>query len=267
MAVSTVSTVNMYLLNSGTQAPPAPTADNTVKQTNVVFPTAYTGLATQIGALPTYNDTNVSFNYTQGAGATVYANGDYSIITGGYAEYPAGTDCTGKACFDNSFGTHWGSTYVGFVVNRNGVASTPAPTQNPYVLSGSIYNYQGGGVANYHFTTSYTGGTVSGDWVQVNLPYKFCIKSLSMSRRLGNTRTPRFMTIVGSNDAVTWTLIASNLSYPSATADNVWYTANVTNPTKRFSILRFVVTQSNFAQVNMSLQFTGDTYDITADTQ
>jgi hypothetical protein len=88
-----------------------------------------------------------------------------------------------------------------------------------------------------------------------------------MGRRLGNTRTPRFMTIVGSNDAVTWTLIASNLSYPSTAADNVWYTANVHTPTKRFSILRFVVTQSNFAQVNMSLQFTGDTYDITADTQ
>lgn len=262
MSLSGISCIGKYLLYH------APTVDNTVKQTDVVFPTAYSGLATQIGNLPRYNDTNVLFTYSQGADSTAYANGNYSIITASYAEYPPGTDCTGKACFDNNFGTHYGSTYVGFTANRKGVANTPAPTSSPYVFAaGGIYNYQGGGVSNYYFTTNYTNGSVNGEWIQVNLPFKFCIKSLSMARRLGNTRTPRTITIVGSDDGENWTLIALNLSYPSATADSTWYTATVTNPTKRFSILRFVVTKSNFDQVMMSLQFTGDTYDITANTE
>lgn len=259
---------NVYYTLDAWGAPPTPELpsaafpDNTVLASNITFPTYFTNFAAQLVSTPAPNDTDLVITYTQAQSGHEYANGEYILKSASYAEYPVGTNCTVKNCFDDDFNTYYGSTYVGFVTNRAGVPNTPAPTANPYTSGSGTYIYTGGGVANYTFTTS----GQAGEWVQVKFPYKFCIKSLSFSRRPGNTRTPRKITILGSDDETNWTTIQANMVYPSTTADNTWYTVNITSPTKRFSILRFIVRESNFAQVTLSLQFTGDTYTLASTT-
>lgn len=144
-----------------------------------------------------------------------------------------------------------------------GVENSPNAISSCYNTSGV---YTGGG-SNYFFTTIHTTGSIEGDYIQVNLPYKFCIKSLSVSRRTGVTnRTPKTIAVVGSDDGITWTLIQDQLTFQQTMSNDTWYPSDINTPTMRFKILRFIVTSGYSANLNFSLQFTGDTYDIGADT-
>ena len=259
MSSTTLSTVNKYILsNKG-----GPPVNNTPHETNITFPDSYTNLATQIGGL-SYSDTHTTFTYSNGTGSKTYANGTHKIITSSYDSFDTGIINVGSKYFDNNFTTYGGQKWnASYTIYSQGQAQ-PANTQDCYT-SGGVY--QGGGTG-YYFTSNYSGGSVNGEYIQVEFPYKMCIKTLSISKRDNQSnRTPRYITVLGSDDGTSWFLIQHSLSFPQSTSNSTWYSANVATPTKRYSKLRFVINQNWAVHINMSMKITGDTYDISADTE
>jgi hypothetical protein len=87
MAVSTVSTVNMYLLNkSGPYVPPPP-SEPTLRQSGMIFPNSFTGLSTILGNIFTPNARHVFSSNMSGTSWRDVANGYCSSY---YAGTPAG---------------------------------------------------------------------------------------------------------------------------------------------------------------------------------
>ena len=260
MSLTTISAVNNYLLSKKTIT----NNNNDVIESNMTFPNSYTNLATQIGNL-SYSDTHSpTFTYSGGSGIKTYANGNYKIITSSYDSFEVGIINVGKMYFDDNFTTYggqkWNSSYT---IYSQGVQK-PANTQDCYTTSGV---YVGGGTG-YYFTTNYNGGSVNGEYIQIELPYKICLKTLYVSKRDNQSnRTPKYITVVGSDNGTTWTLIHHSLSFPQSTSNNTWYSDNISNPTKRFSKLRFIINQNWHVHINMSMKFSGDIYDLLADTE
>ena len=258
MSLTTLSTMNYYLLSSDTV-----NVNNFPIETNMTFPNSYTSLASQISNL-SYTDTHSpTFTYSNGTGIKTYANGNYKIITSSYDSFEVGVINVGKMYFDDSFTTYggqkWNSSYT---IYSQGVQQ-PANTQDCYTTAGL---YVGGG-ASYYFTTNYDGGSIDGEYIQIELPYKICLKTLYISKRDNQTnRTPKYITIVGSDDGTNWTLIHHSLSFPQSTSNNTWYSNNISNPSKRFSKLRFIVNQNWHVHINMSMKFSGDIYNMSAET-
>jgi hypothetical protein len=112
--------------------------------------------------------------------------------------------------FDRALGNCWYSSINGDL-GTTGVFYN----QNPY-SSVSPFAYQGGNtgnVVNNYFTTVVGAQTISGEWLQVKLPYSFGVKTYtivydnSVVQSTALTFMPSEFYLVGSNNGTTWTLI------------------------------------------------------------
>ena len=125
------------------------------------------------------------------------------------------------------------------------------------------------GAYNGNFvTTNITGGTASsmtGEWIQIKLPYKLLVKSVGLGAYNDFfLRMPKSMAIVGSNDGINWEVIFEQTSTTVYTVSEV-RTINLTT-TGKYSYFR-LITRSIFAGnwrhtvVNISqINYKGDIY-------
>jgi len=162
-----------------------------------------------------------------------------------------------------AFGTvSGGATYSGgggaggIVVQQNG--TTVAPTT--VATAGTGGSTGNGGSAGVGFgaggggsgTSSGSTATISGDWYQTQYPTAFVLTSYQIGARynlgtnssIGQNRTARNFSVVGSNDGSNWNLVDTQ------TNQNAWYngslnTFNVSNNTTAYSYYRFIISQTN----------------------
>jgi hypothetical protein len=77
-------------------------------------------------------------------------------------------------------------------------------TQSPYDANGS---YVGGGTGFFQSTVVQVAGTIAGEWVQIQLPYKLKLSTYSLYPRQNIgwfSRYPTILYVVGSNNGTTW---------------------------------------------------------------
>jgi hypothetical protein len=94
--------------------------------------------------------------------------------------------------FDENNSTYWHSqVFPQFAYDTNGI----------YIGGGSIDNF---------FKTQVSSQSISGEWLQIKLPYKIILKTFDIQNRSGDIkRYPKIFTIAGSNDGTTWNNITT----------------------------------------------------------
>jgi hypothetical protein len=258
MAVSTVSTVNMYLLNKS--GPPPPPLVYTLVQSNVAFPGGYSGLTTQLNGITTANR-RITFT-PEGTGS--WRNQPHELLCSSYLNW-VGTMYGIQDIFDANTGTtsFWAASFNGPNALVNYLDGTDMGNFN-----GASYNssgtYIGGGVVNgidNFFTTIYDSTSANGEYIQFKFPVKVLLKSFDLVCR--NTQPlsgPKDVVIVGSNNGSSWTLIQT-LAYSTYT-NNTYQTKSFTASDKYFYI-RCVIKTTRMAGVAIGeCKFTFDAYDV-----
>jgi hypothetical protein len=158
----------------------------------------------------------------------------------------------------SSFGGTGHDAFSAFngVFNPNLVATNDAWTSTPGASGSPTYNsvngtgdgrYLGTTVTNVwatHGATSIT--TVSGEWLQIQLPYDMSITGYQLMPRLydlsisGTGSSPVGWTVVGSNDGTTWFVLDTQ-----ALATSYWATANGTGGSVGGGPSTFIVPREN----------------------
>jgi hypothetical protein len=206
MAVSTVSTVNMYLLSENS-APVVYVPG--VVQTDMQFPDSFTGMTTYMNNLNT-NDARIVFSSgMSGVPWRDVANG-YEVECSSYTTW-SGLQLAGQDMYNGLQSTFWSPSLndaAAAVYYRNGVNQGKF-TQKSYSTAGA---YIGGGSGKF-FTTTYNGASVNGEWFQIKFPFKSVLKTLEiMASSNPVDRAPATVTVLGSDNGSTWLLIG-NLTY------------------------------------------------------
>jgi UDP-3-O-[3-hydroxymyristoyl] glucosamine N-acyltransferase len=146
--------------------------------------------------------------------------------------------------FDRITGNAWFSSISGDV-GPTGVSYN----QNPY-SSVSPYAYQGGtagNLVNNYFTTVVSGQTISGEWLQVKLPYAFAVKSyiIYYDTTIINTALtfmPSQFYLAGSNDGITWAQIDYK-SYQQGFS-RFYFSYSLTTQSANYTYFRLIITHS-----------------------
>jgi hypothetical protein len=177
------------------------------------------------------NSSTTTDTFTVSGAAFTHANGTY-VFSGSSAD---STTHRAHRAFNNSLSeTHvWVCSGSG---GTNVYGSTY--TQAAYGTSG----YVGGGTGRY-WTTTVSGISYAGEWLQVKLPYSFILKSYEIyNRATYSARIMKTGTIAGSNDGTNWFL----LDLPTF-PDNATYnkTFPIATNTTAYTYYRLIVT-SNF---------------------
>jgi len=122
---------------------------------------SYGTISLPVMATPVLGINNTSYNYVGATGLYTFQNGQYDISFTSYdVSYSNFLPSTRYASFDNSNNTLWSSGY----------RSTDGYTQRPYNTTTGAY--VGGGTSKFWTTDVQGVGTVSGEWLQIKLPYK-----------------------------------------------------------------------------------------------
>lgn len=122
---------------------------------------SYGTIALPVMATPVLGINSTSYNYNEATGLYTFQNGQYDISFTSYdVSYSNFLPSTRYAAFDNSNNTLWSSGY----------RSTDGYTQKPY--NTTTGEYIGGGTGKFWTTEVQGVGTVSGEWLQIKLPYK-----------------------------------------------------------------------------------------------
>jgi hypothetical protein len=234
MAVSTVSTVNMYMLNkSGPYVPPI--VYNQVGS-NLTFPTAFNGVEVAMANL-TVRNRRISVTPSTNI---AYRDQPHELLVSTYQNYNNIANGMGYDMFDNasSASTYWASNTASSITNYlDGVAQTQ-PTQNQYSATGG---YIGGGNADNFFTTVHSSGGSNGEWFQMKFPYRVGLLGVSfIGRASAESGAPREINILGSEDGISWVLLKVQ-TYPGYT----YNTLNVATFTllPHYPYIRIVVTK------------------------
>jgi len=127
----------------------------------------------------------------------------------------------GHGTFKASSSSEYSATYTAFdafdkiTYNDAGVADNAWLSANS-----SLY----ASASDYAFTGSTTlgNGTVAGEWLKLELPYKIVLKSITLSPRPSSTNhlnsAPEDFKIYGSNDDINWTEVLSE----TGAAPSIW---------------------------------------------
>ena len=242
---------------------------NTQYQTNVTFPTSFTGLPTAFNGQDVF-DTHITKSYSGGSGSTAYANGNYNLICSSYGRYRTADPLNScNLLFDDSDETFWGNNRYNSGPNgidnyRDGVFHA-MPSGEAY--DDTTGNYIGSNGTDYYFSTTYdTSQSIDGEWVQVQLPYKIRLTSISTQERsTPQERTMKACYILGSDDGTTWNYI-DDVAFPG-TQDSTLFTEAVTT-TKRYSIIRIVIASAGYIMFNtINFRLTGDTWSLDSTTE
>lgn len=218
-----------------------------------------------------------SLTYSSGTGATAYLNGTYYFSTSSYTL----TGATGTDAFNGVllgppyilFSSHknrnifYHSGNIPTTYNKNELNNAVSYTQNPYNTSRA---YQGGGggfgSANYFRTTYNTSLTVNGEYWQTRFPFKLLITKLEMLVRDANTtgnRVPGNITILGSDNGTTWTLV-QNVTLTVVSGSSGLSNVTVNAAGTYYFYYRFVITTLKTATqgiINIcQFRITGNSY-------
>ena len=182
------------------------------------FPaTGFTSAVTNPGGNQ-YNQTLTGYAF---GGAGVYTSNCSSWAADGNAPRP-------WKAFDYDTLTWWENNY-GVQSGYNGIG---APNSNTY---------------NGSYTTTVSGSSIGGEWLQLGLPTAIVLYSYSMYNRSGfnGNRMPYSWTVAGSNDGATWTTVdvETGITWTSATQT---FTTTSTTPYLYFRMIVQVI-QSNGA--------------------
>jgi len=126
-------------------------------------------------------------------------------------------------------GTYWHSGY-----------QDTGYQQYPY--KGDSGLYQGGGTGYFWSTNVEVAGSIGGEWVQIQLPYKLQLTTYTLYPRQNlawNYRYPTKFYVVGSNDGTTWYQIDYQTlsSAPTNTTGPITYTINTLSRCMYFRLI------------------------------
>jgi hypothetical protein len=142
------------------------------------------------------------------------------------------------------------SGYEGYkAFDKTGWETPAVENNNAWVSGGSKYVAGTGLPDTGAFTTSYVGGTATGEYIQLQLPRKIKISKYDYTPRThtGNDEgkgAPKTVKLLGSNDdGSTWTLIKDITHMGKRPEEGVFYTAQV-DATEYYDYIRFVATST-----------------------
>jgi hypothetical protein len=270
LIIDTTYNILLYAIRGSVMTTPISTTGTATGQwyTNVTFPDTYATFVLS----STWSSGNDIYTNTSRAltvsGATTYKNGTYTVSSSSaYSSYavPYFVFCNANTTSSPWWATG-GTTITTPNVDRT-LISTGYQTfsQSGYTLAGV---YQGGGSTASTFSTTYnTSSTASGEWIQMQFPYKIKLTSFSFYPRGGGytkqDRNPKSGFILGSNDGTTWSLIHT-YSSGTLTGNTGPFTFAISTSTG-YTYIRFVITalygttEGVFVSIT-KLYYTGDVY-------
>jgi len=167
--------------------------------------------------------------------------------------------------------SHFGSGVVQYIADGDSIrywgSSYTTTSVSPAYATGSYSggNYVGttdpSGLISYFYKTDVTGvGTVSGEWVQIKLPYPIQLTKYGIVARPGNLSFfPLDYYLLGSVDGLKWYSVSRVTNSPVVANPTPLYW-DVSNNTKLYSFYRLIITKTNgFAYTGLSeLSLFGD---------
>jgi len=245
MAVSTVSTVNMYLNGSSAAYVPPPPDPYILKQSDMNCPLSFSGLQAQFVSNNT-NDKRIPY--------TPATTGQTWRDQAGYELFASST-CLWQGTISNKFlqkafdgitsNTMWGC-------GRSDTQASPQYldgvnigkyTQQPY-QNVSPYGYVGGGT-NFFYTTVHDQGSVSGEFFEFCFPFQVLLKMVKNAPRNVLGQAPGAYTVLCSDDRSTWTFIQA-VTIPEAYSNGQFIEKTITT-TKKGKYIRIVFTNTKSA--------------------
>jgi hypothetical protein len=149
------------------------------------------------------------------------------------APYAKGTYITSAS---SVYGTNTYPSYEGFTINTSTVYASVA-----------AYNSSTGAYTGA-FTTTISGSSYSGEWLQIQLPYKLKLTRYEITPRPGTetSQSPNTWKIAGSNDGTTWYLVDTQTTVAdwSSTNSTKSFVVNSTIPYKYFRMVCNVTGQT-----------------------
>jgi hypothetical protein len=243
MSNTTLSTLNKYLLTINAEPPPPPEPVLVIKTNYSLFGYMDNNFLNLIKNAPGY-DCIQNYNLTNASQS--WMNGVYQSYTSSNVNYPNFNGFYFSTMFKTGAeaGTDldfWGlnvdiSTHNYF---WNGVDKGKYTVTSSYNSSGT---YIGGGTGHF-FTTSYSEGSVNGEFIQLKFPYGIKVRSIGFKKRANRSFEIQYVTVLGSNNGSNWEMIA-NLNYSMSFADNLMKTLTVTTSTNTYTHIRMVFSQN-----------------------
>jgi hypothetical protein len=163
---------------------------------------------------------------------TGYAFGGAGAYTSNCSSWaPDQNTPTPWKAFDNNTNTWWENNY-GVESGYNGIGATSANT-----YSGS-------------YTTTVSGSSVGGEWLQLGFPTAIVLYSYSMYNRFGYNgyRMPYAWTVAGSNDGTTWATVDSQTGIIWTSATQTFTTTSTTTYLYFRLIVRAIQSNGNTGQ-------------------
>jgi hypothetical protein len=272
MSISTISTINKYLLNFKKLA-----IANTPLATDVTFPENFNGVQALFDTVEnkTYNDCRYTFPVSGDSDSWKNSN-DYELLVSSYRydtlKYTVATQIYSSFDFTTTEWNMWTvnalfSDTRSLPYNLDGVSQGNYTQFEVYTAGGGVY--RGGGVG-YFWTTVYDGNqSVSGEWFQQKFPFKIKLNSISiMAPPYGafEKNSPKDVRVLGSDDGMTWFFITDLVFTPYTR--RVWQTQSiVTNSI--YSYVRCVVPTVILEKQGIHIQqlkYNFDAWDITMPT-
>jgi hypothetical protein len=258
MSSSTISTVNKYLLSSNISGPYVP-PEPTLKQSGMIFPNAFTGLATVLNNI---SEPNTRIVFSSNMSGTPWRD-----VTNGYelqcSSYYAGGSPVSYYNVNEAFTGDVAINSKSYYFCCQSVQPynyfTDGVDQGKYTqVSYSTTGYIGGGT-NYFWTTIYDTGSINGEWIQIKTPFKMLITHLHVAPRYNATqRCCKNVRVVGSDDGNTWFFIA-NVLFGSFT--NSSYQIKAITTSLKFNYIRFVFPDIITTDTNLNIGDMRITFD------
>ena len=111
-------------------------------------------------------------------------------------------------------------------------------SQHPYNNADPVSEYQGGGTTATFFTTIIDGVGISGEYIQIQLPFQFLLQSYSL--KSGPNSVHKKIYVAGSNNGTTWTMLDyQDISVAVASGEKTYTVIN----NNKYSYFRLVISQ------------------------
>jgi hypothetical protein len=245
MAVSTVSTVNMYSLNKSGPSVPPPPDPYILKESDMNFPLSFSGLQAQFASNNT-NDKRIPYTPAT-TGQTWRDQVGYELFASSTTLWQGtiSNKFLQKAFDGITSNTFWGC-------GRSDSQASPQYldgvnigkyTQNPY-QNVSPYSYIGGG-NGFFYTTVHNQGSVSGEFFEFCFPFQVLLKKVKNAPRSALGQAPASYTVLCSDDRSTWTFIQA-VTIPEAYSNGVFMEKTITT-TEKGKYIRIVFTSTKSA--------------------
>jgi hypothetical protein len=193
-------------------------------------------------------------------GTSTYKNGKYVFSDSTPYNLSSGTTLVFARMYDPAaVASNTNLAIADFSKDQNGNNGYTSGTNQQTNKSGQVA-YSGTGAPS---TSDTSGNVYYGDWVQLQTPYRYVLKSIALAGRpgYGFNRYPYIMVVLGSNDGSTWKTIFTLVNNSVCTTNTAVTTAaqiggissgmnlinnsslGLTSSSTAYSYYRFVTTQ------------------------